>query len=158
MRQSWDQFYIDLAKTISTRSKDPSTKTGAVIVRPDNSVCSVGYNGFPRGMKDDPADYNDREVKYSKIIHCEMNALLYARETVKGYTLYTYPFLSCDRCFAHMVQAGITRFVAPKPTEDALTRWGAAFDKVKQYAKEMNANTEWCSDIGVAGSIQIVEL
>jgi deoxycytidylate deaminase len=35
-------------------SKDPSTKVGAVIVRPDLTVASIGYNGFPRGMSDDP--------------------------------------------------------------------------------------------------------
>lgn len=140
MRPTWDQFYLSLAQFISQRSKDPSTKCGAVIVRPDNSVCSVGYNGFPRLMKDDPALYNDRDEKYSRVIHAEINALMHSRETVKGYTVYTHPFIPCERCFVQLVQAGIARFVSPKPTVDALTRWGAAFDKVKQYAQEMNGS------------------
>jgi dCMP deaminase len=136
-RPSWDEYYIGLAKLVSNRSKDPSTKTGAVIVRPDKSVCSTGFNGFPKRMPDSKEIYANREEKYSKIIHCEMNALLFSRDdSHQEYTLYTWPFLSCDRCFVHMVQAGITRFVAPKATPEILERWGASLDKVRQYAKE----------------------
>lgn len=136
---SWDEFYLGLAQYMSTRSKDPSTKVGAVIVRPDKTVCSVGYNGFPRKMKDDPGYYSDREEKYSRIIHGEMNALLHSRDQDHaGYTLYTWPFLPCDRCFVYLAQAGITKFVAPVSPEDQLTRWGSAFDRVKSYAQEMD--------------------
>lgn len=136
-RQSWDQFFLGMAKYVSTRSKDPSTQTGAVIVRPDRSVASVGFNGFPRKMSDDSVLYANRDEKYSRIVHCEMNAVLYARESLQGYALYTYPFISCDRCFVHMAQAGIIRFVAPCATPEQLTRWGAAFDRVRGYAKDM---------------------
>src|SRR5271167_774541 len=66
----WDIYYLNMARYIATKSKDPSTKTGAVIVRPDHSVCSTGFNGFPRGMKDDAALYADREKKYSRTVHC----------------------------------------------------------------------------------------
>lgn len=133
----WDLRFLELAKLVSTWSKDPSTQTGAVIVRPDNTLVSVGFNGFPQNMPDTPEDYANREVKYSKIVHCEVNAVLFAdRLALKGATLYTHPFISCDRCFVQMLQAGITRFVAPKATEEQNTRWGPAFDKVRQYAKE----------------------
>lgn len=133
---SWDLYFLGLAKNASLRSKDPSTKTGAVIVRPDNSICSVGYNGFPRKLNDDPALYADRKTKLSRIIHSEMNALLFSREPLIGYTLYTWPFMSCDRCFVHMVQAGITRFVYPKATPSQLERWGESFNLTLCYAKE----------------------
>ncbi|TFH10732.1 MAG: hypothetical protein E4H14_01950 [Candidatus Thorarchaeota archaeon] len=135
----WDIWYLGMAKYVSTKSRDPSTKTGAVIVRPNKSVASVGFNGFPQGMSDDPALYDNREEKYSRIVHCEMNALMFSVDANhSGYTLYTHPFISCDRCFVHMIQAGITRFVAPDATEDQLTRWGAAFDRVRGYAQEAN--------------------
>lgn len=136
-RPSWNEFYLGLAEYISKRSRDPSTQTGAVIVRPDKSVCSVGFNGFAQKMPDSPELYANREEKYSRIIHCEMNALMFSRDQAhQGYTLYTWPFLSCDRCFVHMVQAGITRFVAPKATPEKLTRWGTSLERVRQYAKE----------------------
>lgn len=132
----WDLRFIDLAKHVAQWSRDPSTKLGAVIVRPDKSVCSIGFNGFPQKMPDTEELYATREEKYSRVIHGEMNALLFANEPVKGYTLYNYPLPPCDRCFVHMVQAGITRFVAPKPTGDQLTRWGEAFEKTRRFAKE----------------------
>lgn len=139
MDESWDLWYLGLAKYVSTKSRDPSTKTGAVIVRPNKSVCSIGFNGFPQRMPDNPEHYSNRDEKYSRIVHCEMNAVLFATDqSLQGYTLYTYPFISCDRCFVHMVQKGITRFVAPQATAEQLTRWGPAFDRVRQYAKEMN--------------------
>jgi len=126
-----------MAKLVSTWSKDPSTQTGAVIVRPDKRVASVGFNGFPRAMPDAEEHYNNREEKYSRIIHCEMNASMFAHDvTLKGYTLYTYPFLSCDRCYVHMLANGITRFVAPKCPPELEARWGDAFERVRGYADE----------------------
>lgn len=133
----WDLRFLDMAKLVASWSKDPSTQTGAVIVRPNKSIASVGFNGFPQKMHDDPAMYATRDEKYSRIVHCEMNALQFAQEQTDGYTLYTHPFISCDRCFVHMAQAGITRFVAPAATAEQLTRWGPAFDRVRSYATEM---------------------
>lgn len=133
----WDLRYLDLAAFVAQWSKDPSTKTGSVIARPDNSVASLGFNGFPKGMPDTEDLYATRDEKYSRIVHCEMNALLYTNEDVTGYTVYTHPFISCDRCFVHLAQAGIKRFVAPCATDEQLTRWGPAFDRVRGYAKEM---------------------
>lgn len=135
----WDLRYIGMAGYSASFSKDPSTKTGAVIARPDHSPVSFGFNGFPACMPDSPELYANREEKYSRIVHCEINAQLFAREPLKGYTLYTWPFLSCDRCCVQMLQAGITRFVALAPTQDGLSRWGAAFEKTKKYILESGA-------------------
>jgi len=132
----WDLRFLELAKLISTWSKDPSTKTGAVIVSSDRRVVSVGFNGFPQNMVDLPENYSNREEKYSRIVHCEMNALLFAKESTIGCTLYTWPLMSCDRCFVHMAQAGINRFVAPIPSADLVTRWGTAMNRVRKYIKE----------------------
>ncbi len=132
----WDKRFLDMAKLVASWSKDPSTQTGAVIVAPDMAVVSVGYNGFPKGMDDDPHIYANRPSKYSRIVHCEMNAVLQANQSVEGCTLYTYPFISCDRCMVHMVQAGITRCVAPRPTADQLERWADAFKLTREYAEE----------------------
>ena len=49
----WDNRYLRLAKEVSTWSKDPSTKVGAVAVL-NGSVLAQGYNGFPRYILDDP--------------------------------------------------------------------------------------------------------
>lgn len=138
----WDKRFLDLARLVSTWSKDPSTQTGAVIVGPDKRVISVGFNGFPAGMPDDDALYANREEKYSRVVHCEVNALIYAPSIPSGTTLYTFPFASCDRCVVQMLQAGIRHFVAPKPSEDALTRWAAAFERTRRYIWECNGTIE----------------
>lgn len=135
---NWDEYFLNKAYVSASKSKDPSTKVGAVIVRPDKTEASSGYNGFPRGIEDTPERLNDREVKYSLIIHGEMNAILAAREPLNGYTLYTVPFMPCDRCFVHVIQAGIKRVVYIKATADQETRWGAAFKRVLALAREAN--------------------
>ncbi len=138
INSEWDNRFLELAKFISRWSKDPSTQTGAVIVRPDKTIASVGYNGFPRGMSDAPSMYKNREEKYSRIIHCEVNAVSFCSDTnLRGYSLYTYPFMSCDRCFVQMVQTGISRFVFPVYPKDKDERWRSAFAKVRQYADEL---------------------
>ena len=133
----WDIHFLLMAKFCSRRSKDPSTKTGAVIVRPNKSVCSVGFNGFPQSMPDILENYENREEKYSRVIHAEMNAILLSQDpSMHGYTLYIWPFTSCDRCCVHAVQKGITRFIWPEPDAEKLSRWGESFEKTKKYLKE----------------------
>ena len=138
-RDKWDNRFLKVAEDTATWSKDPSTQTGAVIVNPDQTLVSVGFNGFARGMDDDPALYEDRDVKYERIIHCEMNGCITAARngvSVVGCTLYTWPFFSCPRCAVHMVQFGIERFVAPMCPDHLKDRWGEALDRAIAYAKE----------------------
>jgi dCMP deaminase len=119
----WDQRFLDMACLVGSWSKDPSTKTGAVIVDVQKRVVSVGYNGFPAQVVDD-ARLDCRELTYEIIIHAEVNALMFAQRPVIGCTLYTSPFMSCSRCAALLIQAGITRHVAPR--NDA-PRWAQSF-------------------------------
>ena len=111
--RKWDLRFIELAKHISTWSKDPSTQVGAIIVDRRNRIISTGYNGLPRGVKDTPARLNDRETKYSMVVHGEINALLFATQPLEGTTLYLWPFLSCSKCTAIIINTGIKRVVAP---------------------------------------------
>lgn len=136
MQDKWDIRFLKLAREVSTWSKDPSTQTGAVVVRPNNSVASVGFNGFPKNMTDRPEWYENREEKYSRIVHCEINALIFTHESVHGYTLYTWPFASCDRCCVVMLQAGIKRYVFPECSEELKTRWADSLQKSLQYITE----------------------
>lgn len=141
MKQSeeFDRHNLALAELVSRRSKDPSTKTGAVIIDPLGRLVSTGYNGFPRQMPDWPECYANREQKYSRIVHCEMNALIFARRELEGCTLYTWPFMSCDRCVVHMLQAGIRRFVAPVCPEEQAARWAPVFERTRLYIRECGA-------------------
>lgn len=132
----WDLRFLELAKLVSTWSKDPSTKAGAVITK-GRDVISLGFNGFPSPMEDKPEWYANRDEKYSRVVHCEVNALIKSKRDVGGCTLYTWPFACCDRCVVQMAQAGIGAFVFPAPTADALVRWATAFEKTKGYLGDM---------------------
>jgi dCMP deaminase len=131
----WDLRFLELAKQVASWSKDPSTQTGAVLVSPDKKDVILGFNGFPSQIADDYR-LTVREEKYELIVHCEMNAVLNAKRSVEGYTLYTYPFLSCTRCAVHMLQAGVKRFVAPEIPPELEERWGAALQKTKEVFEE----------------------
>jgi dCMP deaminase len=115
---TWTTRFLSLAEHIAGWSRDPSTQVGAVIVRPDKTVVSLGFNGFPRGIADDHR-LNDRALKYEMIVHAEENALLMSHQSVRGCDLYTWPMPPCSRCAAKIIQAGISRVVSPPAGE----RW-----------------------------------
>lgn len=122
MRESWDDWFIGLTRYVATRSKDPRTHVGSAIVRPDRTIASTGYNGFPRGIEDTPELLENRDAKYERVVHAELNAVLTAREPLHGYTLYC-SLLPCPRCAVHVIQAGIARVVAPVMSDEEAKRW-----------------------------------
>jgi dCMP deaminase len=114
--QDWDQVMMRMALVISTMSKDPSTKVGAILVSPDRTRISVGYNGFPRQIPDLEKWWNNREgdekefSKYELVRHAEMNAITQAKTDLANWTLYVthHP---CMDCAKNIVAEGITRVV-----------------------------------------------
>jgi dCMP deaminase len=129
----WDVRFLELARFISAWSKDPSTKTGAVIADNNRRIVSVGYNGLARGVVDSPERYNDRELKYKIIVHCERNAIIFANRSLAGCILYTWPFMSCSICASMVIQSGITRCVAPFSDNP---RWIADFKLTEMMYRE----------------------
>lgn len=114
----WDERFLRLAQEIASWSKDPRTQVGCVIVRPDRTIASTGFNGLPRKVFDSPEILKDRESKHKLIIHAEENALMAVRESVAGYTAYC-SVQPCSRCAAKLIHMGITRVVCPpKPKAD----------------------------------------
>jgi len=107
---SWVGFFMGMAHYVATASKDPSTKTGSVIVDRERRVVSIGYNGFPRGVNDAPERYHDRPLKYKLIVHCEENAILNAPLGVRGCTLFSTKF-PCSECAKVIIQSGIRAVV-----------------------------------------------
>lgn len=130
--KKWDFKFLEMAKLVSGWSKDPSTGCGAIIVRPNRSVASVGFNGLPNTILSgyEPELLADREKKYQQIIHAEINAATFAKGSLKDCCIYTYPLFACSRCATQLLQAGIRRFVSiqlPKDNEMFL-RWKYSFE------------------------------
>ena len=117
----WDQRYLRLAYEVSQWSKDPSSKIGAVTVGSKGQVLSQGFNGFPRGLKDDFTRLHDRETKYKFVVHAEMNAIYnatYNGTSLDGATLYVYGLPICSECAKGVIQVGIKRVVMPNQNVD----------------------------------------
>jgi dCMP deaminase len=136
---NWDHRFLDLANFISSWSKDPSTKVGAVIADKNNRIVSVGYNGFPQGIIDNDR-LEDRDTKYKIIVHGEINAILFANKSVEGCTLYTVPFEPCPRCAGLIIQSGIKRIVAPKNIN---MRWEEDFKISRELFAEANITVDY---------------
>jgi len=143
---AWDKKFLELAKHISTWSKDPSKKIGAVAVGQNRNILATGYNGFPKGIQDTEERLNDRETKYELVVHAEMNCIYNAVEngvSLKGAHLYVYGLPICHECAKGVVQVGIGRVIV----EDALCaeqRWSDSFAKSKRIFYEGNVAVNYC--------------
>lgn len=112
---NWDEYFMGMAVLSSLRSKDPSTKVGAVIVNDEKKVVSIGYNGMPRHIDDDDLTWNKGEgldSKYLYVCHAELNAILNARNgsSLSNCTAYVTLF-PCNECTKALIQVGIKEVV-----------------------------------------------
>ena len=110
----WNTRFIDLADHVSSWSKDPRTKVGAVVVNSHRQVLGLGFNGFPRGVEDLVSRYDDRETKLLFVSHAEQNALDNCFTDPRGATLYSTLF-PCYHCAKGIIQRGISRVVTRRP-------------------------------------------
>ena len=122
----------------SEKSKDPSTKIGALLVRGDNIV-SLGYNGFPRGIRDSIDRLSNRDEKYFYIVHAEHNAILNAARngiSTKGATLYTSG-MPCNECAKAIIQAGIeTVYLHNQYPSLSHGKWSKSVSKAQEMFSE----------------------
>jgi dCMP deaminase len=136
MSKKWDDRYLQLAREVSTWSKDPSTQCGALLIGDSGQVLSQGYNGFPRGMDDDPKLYNKRDIKYTRIVHAEMNAIYNASRSgisLKGSTAYVHGLPCCHECAKALIQVGVKRVVMGKANN---IRWNDSCGDAMDFFKE----------------------
>ncbi len=113
LSSTWDLRFVAMAYLIATWSKDPDAQVGAVIVSPSTRQFTAGYNGFVAG-DDDHYMGISMQTKLDRTVHAEMNAVLNARRSVEGWTLYSTKF-PCLACANAMIQAGVARVVAKIP-------------------------------------------
>ncbi len=116
---TWDQRFMLLAHEIAHWSKESGRRVGAVIVGPDREIRSTGFNGFPRGVRDDIPERHSRETgaKYLWSSHAERNAIYNAARigvSVKGCVMYV-PWYPCVECAKAIIQSGISEVVGNAP-------------------------------------------
>lgn len=129
MSEKWDRWFLGLAKYVSSASKDPSTKVGAVLVNDLKQVVGMGYNGFARGIADTDERLNNRELKYKLVVHAEVNAIVQAGHAARNSMLYVFPSFTvppiCHDCCKTAIQAGIKGIVGfiPDEADERVQRW-----------------------------------
>lgn len=140
---TWDQYFMTMAYLVSMKSKDPSTRVGAVIIGPDKEIRSTGYNGLPRGVADRAYRYEDKAYKYEACNHAEENAILHCAMngvSAKGCVLYTQ-WHPCGRCTKSIIQSGIIEVVYddnfPGNDEKHQNNWKDSIDISKEMLDEV---------------------
>ena len=103
-RPTWEEYALSLAFAARIRSEDPFVQVGACVLRPDNSVAALGYNGVPSGIV---IDWSDREERRKYVIHAEKNCLKYCQPGNCQFIAVT--LLPCADCILTIASYGIKK-------------------------------------------------
>jgi dCMP deaminase len=106
--KDWNSWFMEGVYWVASKSKDPKTKIGAIIVK-DKRIVSTGYNGIPIGVQDNVELRHQRPDKYKWYEHGERNAIYAAAKfgiSTEEATLYTNA-LPCADCARGIIQSGI---------------------------------------------------
>jgi dCMP deaminase len=110
-RTPWDQYFMNIARVVSSRATCDRKYVGAVIVR-DKTILSTGYNGSIRGMPHcSESGHMMEEGHCVATIHAEMNAIIQAARNgvrIEGASIYITAS-PCWSCFKALANAGIQR-------------------------------------------------
>ena len=117
MRKEKAIQYLQLARHFADIfSKDRSTKVGALFLEPkDCTILAAGYNGFPRGCKDNIEERHQRPLKYEYTEHAERNGIFNSvRGVLKKSVVVTTEELTMSSARA-LISVGATHVWSRKP-------------------------------------------
>ncbi len=121
IRPSWDDYFMGIAKVVSSRSNCIKRKVAAIIVK-DKRIVSTGYNGTPRGTKNcseggclrcNGFSDSGKNLEDCVCSHGEENAIVQAAYhgiSIKDSTIYT-TFSPCLLCTKMIINSGIKEVV-----------------------------------------------
>ena len=137
-RPNWDEYFMSLAILTSSRSSCSRLNVGCVIVSPDKTILSTGYNGFIAGGPHTSIIRNNHE---QSTIHAETNAVAFCAKrgiSIKDASIYITHF-PCINCFKVLVASGIKNIYYYNNYKND--------EIVYQLAKDNNINIENINDI-----------
>ena len=115
-RKSWDDYFMDIARVVATRSTCDRAHVGAVIVK-NKRILATGYNGsLPGEPHCDDVGHLMVDDHCRRTIHAERNAIAQCYQMgldPKGATIYV-THSPCPICRRLIDEAGITRIVYDK--------------------------------------------
>lgn len=120
-RPSWDEYFMDIARLVSSRSTCMRRQVGAVMVK-SKHVLATGYNGTPSGithcsetgcLRDQLKVPSGERHELCRGLHAEQNAIIQAARhgiDINGATLYC-THSPCIICSKMLINAGIKQIV-----------------------------------------------
>ncbi len=125
VRPSWDEYFMEIANTVSKRATCDRGRSGCVIVR-DRQILVSGYVGSPIGMPHcDEVGHQFKKTIHEdgtetqhcvRTVHAEQNAICQAAKlgiALNGSTLYCR-MTPCRVCAMLIINCGISRVVCEK--------------------------------------------
>jgi dCMP deaminase len=157
IRPSWDEYFMEIAQSVSRRATCSRGRSGCVIVR-DKQILVTGYVGSPKGLPHcDEIGHqmksviheDGRESKHCvRTTHAEQNAICQAAKfgvPIEGATLYCR-MTPCEVCAKMIINSGIKRVVCERhyhsgsESEEMLAKAGVKFevlfDEIQQYSNQ----------------------
>jgi len=120
-RVSWDEYFMNIARTVATRATCDRKFVGAVLVR-DRIILATGYNGSIRGLPHCDEDGHLMEDGHCiRTVHAEANAIVQAARSgvgIEGADVYVTAS-PCWGCFRLLANAGVKRIVFGEFYRDA---------------------------------------
>lgn len=146
-RPSWDEYFMDIANLVSSRSTCIRRQVGAVLVR-DKHIIATGYNGAPRGvthcldigcLREKMNIPSGERHEICRGTHAEQNAIIQAAlhgVSTLGSTLYC-THQPCILCAKMLINAGVEKvvFQGEYPDELALELMNEAGLEMVQWKK-----------------------
>jgi dCMP deaminase len=124
-RPSWDEYFMEIADTVSKRATCDRGKSGCVIVR-EKQILVTGYVGAPRGLPHcDESGHLMKQIVHEdgsitnhcvRTVHAEQNAICQAARlgiSLNGATLYCR-MTPCRTCAMMIINCGIVRVVCER--------------------------------------------
>jgi len=112
-RPGWDEYFMEIARTVATRATCPRAMVGAVLTR-KKRILTTGYNGAPRGVAhclDVGCTLVDGHCL--RATHAEANAIVQGAlhgVSLEGATAYC-THQPCAGCSKLLISAGVVRIV-----------------------------------------------
>jgi dCMP deaminase len=157
VRPTWDEYFMEIAKTIAKRATCDRGRSGCVIAK-DKQILVTGYVGSPKGLPhcDDIGHQFKKTIHEDghttnhcvRTIHAEQNAICQAAKLgvpVNGATLYC-KMTPCRVCAMLIINSGIKRVICEKKyhagaeSEDMFKQAGIEIkffeDKIEKYENQ----------------------
>ena len=162
-RPMWNEYFLLLAKFVSTRSTCNSRPVGAVVVK-DNHILATGYNGAKSGIAHciDLDDFengnpfcfrrslavsNSEKYNFCKSTHAEINAIEQALKrgiSIKDSTLYV-TLAPCFPCLKRISEENIKNVYYELPYES-----GSLENDLIWEQQAMNAGLSICEQLTIS--------